>query len=200
MIIDTGLVLIVLFVLAIVAYVHLGIGRQKAMWSQFAHRYGMRYEDQGFLRYPFVRGTVSGRSFELKVELVEMFTIRTGRSFMVMSLEIKGNFFCNMEIKKTDAFLELHYLNPGPRFLTGDQSFDAMSDIFCDDDKQCGSYLAPHRKNALRELFSREGESRLSITTRGAQVMFRSRRIIRDAHKLEDLFDTLLRVAPELDS
>ena len=200
MIIDTGLVIIVLFVLAIFAYVHLGVGRQKAMWSQFAHRHGLRYEDQGFLRYPFVRGTVNGRSFELKVDLVEMFTIRTGRSFMALSLEIKGNFFCNMEIKKADAFLELQHLDPGPRLTTGDRSFDDMSDIFCDDDKECASYLAPHRKNALRELFSIEGESRVSITNRGAQVMFRSRRIIRNAQKLEDIFGTLLRVVPELDS
>lgn len=200
MIIDAGLIIIVFFVLAIFVYIHLGVGRQKEMWSQFAHRHGMRYEDQGFLRYPVVRGTVKGRSFELKVDLVEMFTIRTGRSFMVMYLEIKGNFFCNMEIKKADTFLELQHLDPGPRLLTGDRSFDDMIDIYCDDDKECASYLAPHRKNALRELFSIEGEPRVSIKNRGAQVIVRSRRIIRNAQKLEGIFGTLLRVVPELDS
>jgi hypothetical protein len=115
-------------------------------------------------------------------------------------LEIKGNFFFNMEIKKADSFLELQYLDPGPRLTTGDRSFDDISDIFCDDDKECASYLVPHRKNALRELFSLEGESRVSITNRGAQLMFRSRRIIRNAQKLDYIFNTMLRVAPELDS
>ena len=127
MVIDTGLLIILLIVLAIFAYAHLGVGRQKTRWSQFANRHGLGYEDQGFLRYPLVWGTVNGRSFKLTVELVEMFTIRTGRSFMVMSLEIKGNFFCNMVMKKADTFLELHYLDPGPRFKTGNPLFDDMS-------------------------------------------------------------------------
>jgi hypothetical protein len=200
MIIDTGLVIIVLLVLGIAAYVHLVIGRQKSTWSQFANRHGLGYEDPGFLRYPSVRGMVNGRSFELKVELLEMFTIRTGRSFTMMSLEIKGHFFFNMEAKKADSFPELQHLELGPRFTTGDRLFDDMSDIYCNDHTECSLYLAPHRKKALRELYSIGGESRVSITNRGSHILFRSSRTIRNAQKLEDIFNALLRIAPDLDS
>jgi hypothetical protein len=200
MVIDTGLILILLLVLGIFAYVHLIIGRQKAIWSEFAYRHGLGYEDPGLLRYPFVRGRIHDRSFELKVELVEMFSIRTGRSFMVMSLEIKVHFLCTMEIVKANTFPELQYLRPGPRFLTGDRSFDDRCEIFCPDKDACSRYLVPHRKTALQELFSLEGESRVSITNRGSHIVFRSQRIIKDAQKLDYLFTTLVRVAPDLDS
>jgi hypothetical protein len=196
---DIGLVIAVLLVLAILAYVHLGVGNKKKAWSKFAHRHGLRYEDQGFLRYPVVRGTINGRSLELKVELMEMFTIRTGRSFMVMAMDIKGTFSCNMEIRKAGSFLEWQHLVPGPRLVTGDGEFDDMCTIFCDDEQKCVSYLTSHRRNALRELFSIKGESRVSIT-RGSQVIFRSKRITRNIQELENIFGTLLLIAPQLDS
>jgi len=200
MTLDTGLIIIVILILGIIVYVRLVIGRQKAVWRQFAHRHGLEYEDPGFLRYPVVRGTMQGRKFGLNVELVEMFSIRTGRSFMEMSLEVKGQFFFSMEIIKHDTFPELQYTNPGPRVRIGDPSFDDISEVFCSDESACSTYLAPRRKTVLRDLFSLEGESRLSIANQGSRIVFRSKRMIRNAQHLDHVFHTLLRVAPELDS
>jgi len=200
MTIDTGLIILFILIFGIAAYVRLAIGRQKSIWKQFAHRHGLGYEDPGFLRYPSARGTVQGRKFALTVQLVEMFSIRTGRSFMEMSLEVKGQFFSSMEIIKRDTFPELQYTNPGTRVRTGDPSFDDRSEVFCSDESACSAYLAPRRKTLLQDLFSLEGESRLSIANQGSRVVFRSKRMIKNAQHLDHVFHTLFRVAPELDS
>jgi hypothetical protein len=119
---------------------------------------------------------------------------------MVMSLDIQGHFFWNMETIKGDTFPELQYLHPGSRFTTGHQSFDDICEILCHDNNACSTYLAPRRMTALPKLFSLDGESRVSITNRGSHILFRSKRIIKNAPNPDYIFNTLLRVAPELDS